>query len=517
MRYLAGALRGDGKPWFILCVFAFVLSIGWRAHNLENRPLHADEAVQAWLTLNLLRGEGYSYDPVDRHGPFLYYGSALYHRILGGSAEDFDDRACRSFSLLAAIATLVIVWLGPKYTKLGSLTGGFALLLMAFETFTSVYHTYFIQEAWLAVFVWLFFLFVLRCVSVGRRSGDSRVWVGDKRSIVRPFGIGVIAGLAQTCKEISPLYLLLALLSIWLSVRPRLSIPKLSTVISILAGFAIPFAFLYSSFGNNARGIVDSFGAYGIQITRISDESHSYPWWHYFELFSSFKNNGINWGQSLLLLFSLFGCVVAFSSKANQSGRALSVFTVSLFVIHLLIPYKTPWLLLTPAIGLVLLAGLALDYLVCYRKNAIWVSLVLCFLASYQSFGKSYLALVQYPGDVRNPYFYEQTPRGFMRILDRIGNLGANFDRPLNIAVVSEESAWPLPWYLRGSSTVGYFEKMPNDFQKWDLLVIDSQLGDASAETMENRVVEYVAIRPNVLLQVLISESVWEESLSPEK
>jgi len=44
-----------------------------RGVNLADRPMHNDEANQAYKCGQLLDSGEYAYDPADHHGPTLYY------------------------------------------------------------------------------------------------------------------------------------------------------------------------------------------------------------------------------------------------------------------------------------------------------------------------------------------------------------------------------------------------------------------------------------------------------------
>ena len=54
--------------FFAVALFALAV----RLPQLGERPMHTDEAVNAYLTGDLLAGESFHYDPQDRHGPGLF-------------------------------------------------------------------------------------------------------------------------------------------------------------------------------------------------------------------------------------------------------------------------------------------------------------------------------------------------------------------------------------------------------------------------------------------------------------
>lgn len=496
------------RAWWALAALALLAGIGWRAAHVTNRPLHADEAVQAWQTWDLLRGHGYHYDPLDRHGPSLYYGSAALHRLTGGTANTYDDAAARRFVLLAGVATLALFTVAPRGAGFDPLVGVFAIVLLAFETLSSLYQTYFVQEAWLALWVWGWFFLLLR---LAQRTPDPRPLppVGPGPLLA----LGALAGLAQTTKEIAPLYLALATAGIWFAAPTRRTLrPTWRHLGWLFAGFVPPCVVLFTSFGANPGGLIDAFRTYALQAQRIGGGGHTYPWTQTLHYLGVWPRGGIAWGQSWLLIAAAIGILVALRPRAAVGPKAAALFTLGLLLLHTAIPYKTPWLLLTPVLGLGLLAAHALVLLARRGRRATFLALALAMALAGQSYSKSRLALDRYPGDPRNPYFYEQTPRAFLRLPERIATLQCTWAQPLRIAVISPENAWPLPWYLRTHVAVGFFAEADASatWLDWDVMVWDSQFGPPPAAlTAPGRVVEFAGLRPNVLLTVSIAGPVW--------
>jgi len=494
----------NNRAWWILAVLALLAGTAWRASHLESRPLHADEAVQAWQTWKLLDGEGYRYDPFDMHGPSLYYGGAWLHQIRGGDAASFGDRDARRFSLAAGVATFALIAFGTAGIGLGRATGAVAVSLLAFETLSSVYHTYFVQEATLAFLVWAF-VFLL-CGHPGRN------W--DTKRLVM---LGALAGLAQATKGTAPVYLLMAVAAWWFG-QPkgaRPARPRGRQIGFLLLGAAIPYVLLQSSFGQNPRGVWDGIHHYYLQVGRLQDNPHEYPWWQIGRYLGLVPPGNLHWGQYLLLAAGLAGFGLGLHRSSAPAHRTIALLTGSLLLFHTLISYKTPWLLLTPMLGLVLLAAIVLIRIGQLSKWTAAIAAILLLLTSGQSLARSQLALDRYPGDVRNPYFYVQTPRPFARLPERIANLTLAHERELTIAVVSAEHAWPLPWYLRNATQVGYFAQPPADLANWDMVIWDSQMGDPPLELGDGTVFEFYGLRPGVLLHCFIDQSVWETLFPP--
>jgi predicted membrane-bound mannosyltransferase len=59
--------------WTCWVAFLLVAVLGLliRLPHLDVRPMHTDEAVNAYIVGQVLGGNSFSYDPRDRHGPLL--------------------------------------------------------------------------------------------------------------------------------------------------------------------------------------------------------------------------------------------------------------------------------------------------------------------------------------------------------------------------------------------------------------------------------------------------------------
>lgn len=127
-----------------------------RFAQIDRRLLHADEAVQAYQTWQLVRGDGYTYDPGDKHGPFLYYAAAGLAKISGQTPATLTVAKFRTVTLLAGLGTLgLLLCAAPRLGRTATLIG---TTLLAIAPLAVIYDTYFVQEAWFSFFTWALFL-----------------------------------------------------------------------------------------------------------------------------------------------------------------------------------------------------------------------------------------------------------------------------------------------------------------------------------------------------------------------
>lgn len=475
-------------------LLAIVGGIAFRAIHTTDRPLHTDEAVQAWQTWELLEGRGYRYDPVDKHGPTLYHGAAWWTRLTGGSADTLDDARVRSFSVFAGALTLLLFWrwamvnIGP-----GAALG--ATVLLAAMPLAAIYHTYFIQEPWLALGSWALLFAAMR-------------WWRDP-TFATAVACGILAGLIQATKETSIIHFaaiaaaMPALGGSWPSTRRFISHGG-----AAVAAAAVVFVAFYSGFGvHGGGGVIDGLITYKHQFARTGGGAFAQPFDYYVSMLMPHKEGGIWWGETGLPACAIAGAVIAFRKGSPPAMRAVAVFTLALLLIYSAIPYKMPWLLLTPALGFALLAGYALSRLAIagkWGRAAAGIALVLC---AAELGIRSQRALGRFAGDVRNPYFLEQTARSFPKLVTELERVFAS-DPRARVAVVSPNHAWPLPWYLRDRETIGYFDTTPSDLHGWDVRIVDSQMQVPQA-WIDGSIVGLHGLRPNVLLAVSVDEDLW--------
>ncbi|MCB9250313.1 MAG: hypothetical protein H6613_18065 [Ignavibacteriales bacterium] len=92
---------------FLLAAVFIALSL--RFYDVSNRPLHNDEAVNTIKFQSLLEQNEYKYDPIEYHGPTLYYATLVAAWVSGVSNfEDLNEKIIRGipifFSLLLFLA-----------------------------------------------------------------------------------------------------------------------------------------------------------------------------------------------------------------------------------------------------------------------------------------------------------------------------------------------------------------------------------------------------------------------------
>jgi hypothetical protein len=105
----------------------------------------------------------------------------------------------------------------------------------------------------------------------------------------------------------------------------------------------------------------------------------------------------------------------------------------------------------------------------------------------------------RFPADEQNPYAYAHTGDDLLRLPPRLTQLAEerNLKSP-RIAVVAADP-WPLPWYLRKLSQVGFWQP-GQDTGPADFFITSPEAAKALGDKLNNCRPEFFGVRPEVLI-----------------
>jgi len=219
--------------------------------------------------------------------------------------------------------------------------------------------------------------------------------------------------------------------------------------------FVVLNVFLYTSFFQNyPKGVYDALSTFKIW-TKTGKEAHVHPAETYLYWLNKQE-------AAALSLAGLGGVLVVFRPK-NAFALFSALWAFGLIAAYSLVPYKTPWLTLNFIVPLTLIAGYGVQRIFELEQGQLRLPIVILIAATliggYQTID---LNFVNYDND--NPYYvyvYAHTRRETKQLVDEIDRLARQGPDPgrTGITIVSPEY-WPLPWYLRHYSRVGYFARM---------------------------------------------------------
>jgi hypothetical protein len=292
-------------------------------------------------------------------------------------------------------------------------------------------------------------------------------------------------------------------------------------------------AVIFSSFFTNAAGPLHALRTYLTWFRRAGGATaHVHPWNFYFARLLFFHvRGGPFWSEGLIVALALAGFLGALRGR-RRLLRLIAFYTFWLTLIYTVMPYKTPWCLLGFYHGMILLAaaGAVLLWQAC---RPAWLKAA---AAMALAAGVTHLAWQAYRGNfaldsngvpycdsAKNPYVYSQTLPDALRLVatvEALARVSAQGDGTV-MEVMAPESYWPLPWYLRRFTNVGYWDKIPPQ-PPAPIMMVSTELHAAFDEGPDKAHVMagYFALRPQVFLELYVQTNLWAayvKTLPPEK
>lgn len=541
---------------FLLAV-CLVIGLVLRCAHLGRRPMHNDEGVNAIKFGELWEHGTYKYDPREYHGPSLHYATLAFESLTGAPDLDrFTETRLRAVTVAFGLGLILLL---PLVTDgLGRRALAWAALFTAVSPAMVFYSGYYIHEMLLVFFTLL---------TLG---SGWRYWRTRKIGWALLTGAGL--GLMHGTKETFLITLIAAALAsvlnqIWnrlldasgLPVKaPPLKWKHLAAALAIWAGV---WGLLFSSFGSNWPGLLDSFRTYLPWFKRAGGDSpHLHPWTFYLHRLLWFHpGKGPVWTEALIFALAAIGAAAGFIRK--RLGRAsasfvrfLALYTFALTAAYSLLAYKTPWCALSFWQGMILLAGVGAAVLLrsvgarnLVRRNArpeervdqgssaagvrgslrtkvragvcLRLGLVALFVLgaghlAWQSWQSTGLCAA----DKRNPYVYAQTSPELLDLVRQVEALAqvSPQGHQMLIKVMSfEGDCWPLPWYLRRFKQVGWWNIVPPDSFA-PVMIVSSKFQAALDENRTHIMRHEFALRPGVYVELYVELELWKAYLAKD-
>jgi uncharacterized protein (TIGR03663 family) len=514
-----------GRPAVTLAAI-LVLAGALRLPSLSLRPMHADEAIHADRAGTLLEGRGYAYDPRDYHGPTLVYLTLVPAALRGErSYAALDEATLRVVPAALGIA-LVAAHLGaaPFVGTGAALVGA---LLAALSPAMVYFSRYYIHEVPLVLFSLIALLGAARCLE---RPG----W--------RPAAVvGAAAGLMVATKETAVLALASMAVAFvaaggrpWRAAAPARRGRDLAVALLAAALVAVP---LFSSFLTRPQGLLDAARAYAFYLERGATWSwHVHPWHYYLGLLALHPARGTPfWTEAAILVLAAVGAVAGWRGSRGTGERAVRFFvlyTAILLAVYSAIPYKTPWCVLGPLDGLIVLAGVGASALVGAAKGRVAKGAVVGLLAAAATHlaWQAWTASFRYPADPRNPWVYAHTSTDVFTIVSTVEALAAAHPqgRALGVQVIASTNVWPLPWYLRRFPHVAWWTGVSDEAGNAPVILATPDMEGALVHRMYDLpppgerelyvpiFARTVELRPGVEIRGYATNSLWERHLQRE-
>lgn len=469
-----------GAGWVRVAVV--LLAAGFRLWALDLRPPHFDEGVNGMFTDGMQHTGFYKYDPTNYHGPLHFYILFLFKCLLGRNLW-----ALRLPEALAGVLT--VDWLFRFRRFFGPGICAWAALAMAVSPAFTFFNRYAIHETWLVFFMVLGFW------------GIISLWIDGTRAALWATGMG-LAGMILT-KETYVIHLAalgLAAGCLWLfgSVsRPTMQHWREGDLCAVVGVGLFAIVFFYSGGGFNfagLEGMVTTFLPWAHKAN--VGEGHSKPFAYWTLVF--LRNEP--WGMAGLIVCLRY---LVWPSPAGWPMRLLALYAAVVFVAYSVIPYKTPWCVISIEWPFLLLAAAAVAEV--SRVFRRWGALIAMLAAAallarcgYLSWDLNFRRFT----DRTEDYVYVHTYEAVNEITGPLYDFAA--ENPENYHVVGSvlcDSVHPLPWLLGDFSRVGYYGKKSRTIPNCDaafLIVDQSRVKDTEAKLRSPYYKEELKLRPSL-------------------
>ncbi len=212
--------------------------------------------------------------------------------------------------------------------------------------------------------------------------------------------------------------------------------------IAFVAVFVYVGVLFFSSFFTYPEGVQKAFEAYAIWTKTGSKDHTQSGFWAY-----------ANWLWKIeapLIILSIAGTFIAFIKARHRFALFTALWALGLFLAYSIIPYKTPWLMLSFMLPMCIIGGYAINELAISKAPmqkilAAILAVASAGILSYQTYEMNF---VKYDDDSM-PYVYAHTRRGFLDLIKEIERYAekSGKGKEATIEIVSPDY-WSMPWYL---------------------------------------------------------------------
>jgi uncharacterized protein (TIGR03663 family) len=512
----------------LLFIGAIIVALFFRFYLISLKPLHHDEGVNSYFLLNLARRGDYAYKPDNYHGPTLYYFAVLALKLFGET-----DLALRFWPAILGAATVAMVWWFRA--ELGWLGTPAAAWLLALSPGLVYFSRDFIHEM------------LFGCFTLGMVAGGWRYLQTQKFKWLTLFAVS--AGLLSATKEtafVTVVVLLLAVVSatFWEALlrlarqgnlKPASIVGALKRdlgsfrlsrdhALSALMIFIFVNVLFYTSFFTHFSGVLDAIRAVGQWTNRgVTEHVHDKVFSYYLGILLKL--------ELPLLLCSIAGVIFAIW-RGPRIARFFAAWTIGISLAYSLIPYKTPWLVISMLVPMALIGGYAFqECWSLYRHRAAAIALVLILIAaSAAAWRMSWVVNFEAYADNSNSagymtrlgkrlgleayksglygYVYAQSDPDILNLADAIDRATERFSTKMHTPIlIATQDYWPLPWYLRVDDQVSYTSALPDSVTQPIVVASEKERNEVEERMSANYRLSTFALRPGVQLILGVREA----------
>lgn len=428
--------RWEGQQWLALlpiCLLAFLLRVVF----LDLRPPHFDEGINGWFVDQVWGNGYYDYDPSNYHGPLYFYLLLLAELILG--------RDIVSFRFMTALISTGIVGIVALHYRWFGRSAYWAAAALAVSPGMVFYGRYAIHESLLVLGLLLILYGGIRwhherdrvallCMAAGVVTS-----VATKETFIIHFGTWAIATLMAYC-----LTRFVIKHESWGPAEKLATSDSVSLAYSlkVLAGALVVLILLYTGFFQDSGGIGEIRSAVSNWFTTGTSQlsGHEKPFYYWLELLIHYE-----WP----FMVALCAMPLLYWHPSLWSWR-LGIAAFGILLAHSIIPYKTPWLVVSVFFLLAFVFGFLID--LCLQKLsranaliAISLSSALLFLSLFKTLQLNFIDHTNFD----EPYVYVHTSPDVKDLMANIESVVSMNPQHHNMRIaIPAPDPWPLPWLL---------------------------------------------------------------------
>ncbi len=461
----------ERETWAVALILlvAFVL----RSIHLDWKPPHFDEGINGHFVSRMWSDGFYRYDPTNFHGPLYFYILQLSELLFGWGLT--------SYRFVTGLLSVAIVGVVAMHRQFIGRAAVWAAALVAISPAFVFYSRYAIHES----------LFILSQVAF---SYGALTWMRD-RSVKSMWWMGMaLVGLVTT-KETFFIFVGTWLIAVWVTeifdkkwpaVRTRYqsAAGKLAPEHVVLVTFVSIFLVVafFTGFFMRPQGAVDMISALKFWTnTGTGQTGHEKPFVYYLKLMLDYE-----WP----FLIALVATPIVFF-QVSKPARTLVLVAFGSWLAYSLIPYKTPWLILSYLWALAFCFGhLARGTLAMFRRlpGSRWVVLACLGIAVVQSTREMIRLNFRDYADPKEKYVYVQTSMEFKRAIETIEALVRERPEARNLIInVVNKDPWPLPYVLLQYPNNNWGQAASADVSKAEVVLGDAVDRDLIISKLKGR------------------------------
>jgi uncharacterized protein (TIGR03663 family) len=431
------------KP--LACLFSLIFLLFaalLRFLVLDNKPIHFDESINMWFVQRIWEDGYFTYDPTNYHGPLMFYMIHFLQFFTG-----FDFLSTRWVASIFSFLTVFLLWFGPEKHRRAFRWASVVVLVspaMAFYGRSGIHESAFV---FFQVLGFVSFHFLVD-------KEFKKFWWAFAGSL-----LGMMA-LKETFVVLI-LALIPALLMVAIMERRQLRYSawyqnlaksfKSREVYIPLFAMLLLFIGVYSGFGGNPKGLRDFFVALmpWLKTGVHGSSGHEKEFLHW---------TGLMAVNEFILLVG-FVAAIPFVIL-NKWTRFYWVATFFLWLIYSLIPYKTPWCIISIIWPFAIITGFVMEEITT-RWPGWRRALAIAVLAAMGVWEAKiqYQIVYRDPIDMGHPYVYVNSTYQMKEFIAKTQALVR--EQPLlreQTVQVGTEESWPIPIVFAKFYNLSYFK-----------------------------------------------------------